>query len=80
MFHPTPTIPLAQIPSPRPGIWSRIQGHVARINAAHAHQARLSRLTGAEILDLALPVEDIMGVTPYAPDLPFFFQPGFQRR
>ena len=81
MFHPTPAIPLAQMPTrPRPRIWSRIQCHVARINAAHARQARLSRLTGTETRDLGLPSEDIMGESPYAPDLPFFFQAGFQQR
>lgn len=61
------------------GLWARIKSHCARINAAHARQARFSPQMAEISRDIGCPVEVLLGESAFDPALPFFFQHNFGR-
>lgn len=75
---------IAALPRPenspaRPGLWWHLGAHFARLGAAHAAQARLSRLSDADCRDTGLAAEDMLGAKTWDPALPFFLQRGFDQ-
>lgn len=64
----------------RSGLWTSLRAHLARINAAHEKQARLSRLTEADSRDTGLSPQDLLNESAHDPALPFFLQSSFERR
>ena len=61
-------------------LWAHLRAHLARLAAAHARHARRSALTDSDAHDTGLSLDELLGETAYEPALPFFFQPGFDRR
>lgn len=72
------TLPTQTCPS-RPGLWARVQTHLARLGAAHDRQARFAHLNGSEARDTGLPPEVFLAEPAHDPALPFFLQSGFGR-
>ncbi len=79
MFIPARAI-VPHRPVTRPGLWSQLRSHLAAITAAHAGVARLSQVTEADIRDTRLSPAELLGQSSHHPALPFFLQPGIDRR
>ena len=69
----------SKAPTSRPGLWSRVQTHLAQLNAAHDRQTRFAHLNGSEARDTGLPPEVLLAEPAHADALPFFLQSGFGR-
>lgn len=75
MFRTTTALPQTA----HPGLMARLRAHLARINSAHARQARFTPQALEISRDIGLPVELLLGHSAYDPALPFFLQRGFDR-
>jgi uncharacterized protein YjiS (DUF1127 family) len=53
---------------------------VMRLDAAYDHRRRLLELTDETLADVGIAREDLTGASSYQKELPFFLQPGYDRR
>ena len=81
MSHLTQAIAFHSVPPAlvqRPSLLTRLYCHFARINTAHARQARFASLTGEAPRDTGLCPEALLADSAFDQSLPFFFQRGFK--